>query len=125
MLTKILLSASVICATLVHCPLQGDSPPSHLKDYQQQTSDVSNGKITEVIYIDDEHEPEMFLTLDNGLRLLTKVTFGHSFYAGQSIRVTLEDAKLKLILTTYESDGKAKEVISFFRIGNTHFYQEL
>lgn len=80
-------------------------------------------QIIKVSYIVDEYEPEIIITLDNGIKIIAGVSDGN-FFAGQKVAIILGDDQL--ILTTYNSDGSESGKMIFFRLGpNSHFYTSI
>lgn len=80
-------------------------------------------KVIQVIYIDDEQEPEFIAILDNQLRLICKWHDGLLF-AGQPIGLEYGDDKFELHATTYDKEGQPKGNMVLYRLGDDpRFYQ--
>lgn len=118
---NILFILFLICSTILGNPVHS---LTSIEDSENQT-DINTCTITEMTYIYDEYEPEMILTLNNDLRLLCKWYSGF-FYAGQTVRVSFDQNKFKLVLISYHADGSESGQMTFYHVDETsHFYYQL
>jgi hypothetical protein len=117
---KNLFSLSLICVTLLtHSNLLFASADREVS--QSKLNELTSCIITEVTYINGDYEPEMILTLDNQLRLLSKCFYG-IYFAGQRVQICFNEDQSQLILMTEHTDGGP----TFYRVSDhSHFYRAL
>lgn len=89
----------------------------------EQNPTGETAKVIQIIYIDDEQEPEFIAILDNQLRLICKWHDGLLF-AGQPIGLEYGEDRFELHATTYDKEGQPKGNMVLYRLGDDpRFYQ--
>lgn len=85
-------------------------------------SELRECEITKIDYIDDEFEPEMIITIDNDIRLLSK-WYNGNFQIGEKVGIRFDAEKYIIEVITYDHEGNVSEVITGYRNGEScHFY---
>ena len=118
-------SAIFILAAICSMMFIGSTFSFASEQINEQVGNDQKVKVVQVVFIDDENEPEFLAILDNHLRLLCKWHDGVLF-AGQDVGIEFSDEGFQIHLTTYGKEGEIRGEMNLYRMGDDpRFYQAL